>query len=324
MRIFSGIRPTGDIHIGNYLGAIKQWISLQEENDCLFCVVDLHAITTPYQPSELKDKIRETAISYLAAGLDPKKCILFTQSNVKEHLELFWFLNTIVPVAELQRMTQFKDKSQQHEEYVNAGLLNYPVLMAADILLYNTDIVPIGLDQKQHVELTRIAARKFNNQFGKTFKEPKEMIPKSGAKIMSLIDPNKKMSKSGNPKGAIGLFESEESIKKKIMSATTDSGKDIKFDVANKPGISNLLTIYSLLEGTSIPELEKKFKDSSYADFKKETAEVVVKALLPFREKFETLSKKPKHVDSILKKGAKKAETIAQKTMKEVNMKAGF
>jgi len=324
MRIFSGIRPTGDIHIGNYLGAIKQWIELQNDNDCLFCIVDLHAITTPYQPKELQEKIRETAITYLAAGLDPKKCILFTQSNVKEHLELFWFLNTIIPIAELQRMTQFKDKSQQHEGYVNAGLLNYPVLMAADILLYNTDIVPIGIDQKQHVELARIAAKKFNSQFGKTFKEPKELIPKVGAKIMSLVDPTKKMSKSGNSKGCIGLFDSEEAIKSKIMSATTDSGKEIKYDIEKKPGISNLLTIYSLLEGTSIQELEKKFTNSSYSEFKEKTAEVIVKALFPFREKKEQLSKKTKYIDNILKKGAKRAEALAEKTMKDVRKKTGF
>lgn len=324
MRIFSGIRPTGDIHIGNYLGSIKQWIELQSDNDCLFCIVDLHAITTPYEPKELQEKIRESAITYLAAGLDPKKCILFVQSHVKEHLELFWFLNTIIPVAELQRMTQFKDKSQQHEEYVNAGLLNYPVLMAADILLYNTEVVPIGIDQKQHVELARITARKFNNQFGNTFKEPKEKIAKIGAKIMSLLEPTKKMSKSGNPKGSIGLFESEESIRTKIISATTDSGKEVKYDIANKPGISNLLTIYSLLEGTLISELENKFINSSYSDFKKETAEVVIKALLPFRKQKEILSKKPKYIDNILKKGAKRAEKIAKETMKEVYSKTGF
>jgi tryptophanyl-tRNA synthetase len=324
MKIFSGIRPTGDIHIGNYLGSIKQWIELQKDNDCLFCIVDLHAITTPYEPKDLQNKIREAAISYLAAGLDPKKCILFTQSHVKEHLELFWFLNTIIPVSELQRMTQFKDKSQQHEEYVNAGLLNYPVLMASDILLYDTDVVPIGIDQKQHVELARIAARKFNNQFGQTFKEPKERILKVGAKIMSLLEPTKKMSKSGNPKGTIGLFESEESIRTKIMSATTDSGKEVKYDIDNKPGISNLLTIYSLLEGTSIPELEEKFINSSYSDFKKETAEVVIKALLPFREQKKILSKKPKYVDNILKKGTKRAEKIAKAKMKEVYSKTGF
>lgn len=324
MRIFSGIRPTGDIHLGNYLGSIKQWIELQKDNDCLFCIVDLHAITTPYDPKELQNKIRETAISYLAAGLDPNKCILFKQSDVKEHLELFWFLNTITPISELERMTQFKDKSQQHKEYVNAGLLNYPVLMASDILLYSTDIVPIGIDQKQHVELSRIVARKFNNQFGETFKEAQEKINKVGAKIMSLVDPTKKMSKSGNPKGSIGLFESEESIRSKIMSATTDSGKEIKYDFQNKPGISNLLTIYSLLEGTSISELEKKFKDYSYSDFKKETAEIIIKALLPFRKEYEILSKKPKYIDNILKKGAKKAEKIAKQKMKEVYSKTGF
>ena len=213
MRVFSGIRPTGDIHLGNYLGAIKQWVDLQDKTESIFCVVDMHAVTTPYDPAKLQSQIFELAIDYLAVGLDPDKCVLFIQSHVKEHCELAWLLGTVTPMGELKRMTQFKDKSKQHPEYVNAGLFNYPLLMAADILLYKTEAVPIGKDQEQHMELTRAICRYFNHQFGQTFKEPKSLIPETGAKIMSLTEPEKKMSKTGNPKGCIGLFEEPESIR---------------------------------------------------------------------------------------------------------------
>ena len=240
MRVFSGIRPTGELHIGNYLGAMKQWIELQEKNECIFCIVDLHAITTPYESKNLQKNIFELAIAYLAAGLDPEKCILFVQSQVKEHTELAWLLGTITPLGELKRMTQFKEKSKRHPEYVNAGLLNYPLLMAADILLYQTDLVPVGKDQQQHVELAREIARKFNQKFGKTFKEPKTLLPKIGEKIMSLKNPKKKMSKTDDPEGCIGLFDEPEEIRKKIMSAVTDLGREIKYDLNKKPGISNL------------------------------------------------------------------------------------
>ena len=217
MRIFSGIRPTGDIHIGNYLGAIKQWIELQEKNECVFCVVDLHAITTPFKPEEMQKNILESAIIYLAAGINPEKSIIFVQSQVKEHAELAWLLNTITPMGELQRMTQFKEKTKKHPEYVNAGLFDYPVLMAADILLYKTQAVPVGKDQEQHVELARSIAKKFNQKFGEIFPEPKSILPKMGAKIMSLADPKKKMSKSDDPKSYISLFDLPEDIEKKIM-----------------------------------------------------------------------------------------------------------
>jgi len=215
MRIFSGIRPTGELHLGNYLGAIKQWIKLQENNDCIFCVVDLHAITTPYEPQKLQEQIMELAIDYLAVGLNPDKCVLFVQSQVKEHAELAWLLGTITPLGELKRMTQFKDKAKQHPDYVNAGLFNYPLLMAADILLYKTDVVPVGRDQQQHVELTRAVCRYFNKQFGETLKEPKTLLPESGEKIMSLADPKVKMSKTGNPKGCIGVLKMLNRCRKK-------------------------------------------------------------------------------------------------------------
>ena len=232
MRVLSGIQPTGSIHIGNYLGAIKQWIKLQEKEDCIFFIADLHSLTIPYQPKDLQKNILETAISYLALGIDPQKSIFFVQSNVKEHSELCWLLNTVCPLGELERMTQFKEKSKQFStkggKDINAGLLAYPILQSADILLYKSEGVPVGKDQVQHIELTRTIARRFNQKFGKLFPEPKSLLPKTGAKIMSLNDPRKKMSKSLGPQSYISLFEDPKEIKKKIMSAVTDTGKQIK------------------------------------------------------------------------------------------------
>jgi len=324
MRIFSGIRPTAKLHIGNYLGAIKQWLSLQEKGECFFCIVDLHAITTPFEPRELRKNIVELAISYLAVGLDPKKSILFIQSHVKEHTELAWLLGTITPLGELKRMTQFKEKSKKHPQYINAGLLNYPLLMAADILLYQTDIVPVGKDQKQHVELTREIARKFNKKFGKVFKIPKVQIPKVGAKIMSLTNPSKKMSKTDNPEGYIELFAKPIEIRKKIMKAVTDPGREIKYDLKRKPGISNLLTIYSLFSDKSIKELEKDFEGKGYEFFKKSLAKLLINKLRPFREKRKKLLKREGYIKEILEKGAKRARKIAKLTMKEVRKKMGL
>ncbi|MDD3292755.1 MAG: tryptophan--tRNA ligase [Candidatus Pacebacteria bacterium] len=324
MKIFSGIRPTGDIHLGNYLGAIKQWIELQEKEDCLFCVVDWHAITTPYDEKTLQDKIFDLSCSYLAAGLDPKKCSLFIQSQVKEHSELAWLLGTIIPLGELKRMTQFKDKSQKHSEYINAGLLNYPILMAADILLYKTEAVPIGKDQVQHLELTRNVAEKFNKKYGKTFIIPKPMLPKQGAVIMSLTDPNKKMSKSDDGKGCIGLFENPKEIEKKIMSATTDSDNEIRYDLEKKSGISNLLTIYSLFSNQTIKQIEKEFKGKGYGDFKKSLSQLLIKKLEPLRIKKQDLMKNPDLVYSILDKGAKEARKKAEQTMIEIRNKMGL
>ena len=324
MRIFSGIRPTGNLHIGNYLGAIKQWIELQEKNECIFCVVDLHAITTPYKETELQENILETTITYLVAGLDPEKSIIFVQSQIKEHTELTWLLSTITPLGELQRMTQFKEKSKKHSKYINAGLLNYPVLMASDILLYQTDMVPVGKDQKQHVELTRTIAGKFNKQFGNTFKIPRTLLSKSGAKIMSLQNPKKKMSKTDNPKGCIGLFDEPKEIQKKVITAITDSGRKIDYSPEKKPGISNLLTIYSLFSGKSIKEIEKKFKGKGYAEFKKSLAKLLINSLEPFRQKRKELLKREVYVKEILKQGKRKAQVIAQSTMQDVKKKMGL
>jgi len=324
MRVFSGVRPTGELHIGNYLGAIKQWIELQEKHDCVFCIVDLHAITTPYQPENLQKNTWELTIAYLAAGLDPEKCILFVQSQVKEHAELAWLLGTFTPLGELKRMTQFKEKSRKHPEYVNAGLLNYPLLMAADILLYKTDLVPVGKDQEQHVELTREIARKFNKTFGEVFKEPKSLLPKIGQKIMSLQNPKKKMSKTDDPLGYIGIFDEPEEIKKKIMSAVTDLGRIIKYNPLKKPGISNLLTIYSLFSGKRIKDLEKNFKGKGYEEFKKSLLRLLIENLEPLRKKRKELLTREVYVKEILEQGRKRAQVIAQSTMVEVKKKMGL
>lgn len=324
MRIFSGIRPTGNIHIGNYLGAIKQWIALQETNECVFCIVDLHAITTPYDPKELQKNILDAASIYLAAGVNPEKSIIFVQSDVKEHAELGWLLGTITPMGELSRMTQFKEKSKQHKDYINAGLFIYPVLMAADILLYKTIGVPVGKDQEQHVELARTIAKKFNQKFGEVFPEPKTILPKTGAKIMSLQDPKKKMSKSDDPKSYISLFDEPEEITKKIMSATTDSGKEIIYNVTKKPGISNLLTIYSLVTNRSVEDIQKDFVKKSYADFKKSLAKILIDYLEPFRRKRKELLTRDVYVKELLNKGASRAKIIAETTMKEVREKMGL
>ncbi|RLE05291.1 MAG: tryptophan--tRNA ligase [Candidatus Aminicenantes bacterium] len=323
MNVFSGIRPSGDLHIGNYFGAMRQWIELQNKYNCLFCIVDLHAITTPYEPKDLQKNILETAIAYLAAGLDPEKCILFVQSDVKEHCELAWLLGTITPLGDLKRMTQFKEKSKRYPQYINAGLLNYPVLMAADILLYQTTLVPVGKDQVQHIELTREIARRFNKTFGNAFKEPKALLSQ-GQKIMSLDEPRKKMSKTGSPKGYIGLFEEPSKIRKKIMSAVTDSGKTIKYDPKRKPGISNLLTIYSLVSGKDIKVLERELKGKGYRELKKNLASLLIDFLSPFRRKHKEFLTRQVYVREILKRGAHRARLQAQSTIKRVKTKMGL
>ncbi len=324
MRIFSGIRPTGELHIGNYLGAIKQWLELQEKNEAIFCIVDWHAITTPFDPKKMQKNILDVAIAYLAAGLDPEKCIFFIQSQVKEHAELAWLLGTITPLGELERMTQFKEKAKKHKEYVNAGLLTYPVLMASDILLYQTEAVPVGKDQEQHVELARTIARKFNQKFGDVFEEPRALLPKFGAKIMSLQNPKKKMSKTDDAKGYLGLFEEPEAITKKIMSSVTDTGRIIQYDPDKKPGIANLLTIFSLFSGKSIKDIEKQFKNKGYADFKTKLAELLVLKLEPFRRKRKELLTREVYVKEILDQGQRKAEILAQSTIIKVRQKMGL
>ncbi len=324
MKIFSGIQPSGNLHIGNYLGAIKQWVTFQEKAECVFCIVDWHAITVPYEPKMLQQKIKEVAIIYLASGINPEKSIVFVQSQVKEHSELAWLLNTITPFGDLQRMTQFKDKSKKFQGNVSAGLLNYPVLMAGDILLYQTDLVPVGEDQKQHVELARAIAKKFNTKFGETFKIPTVSVLKIGAKIMSLTEPIKKMSKSDPEPSRISLFDTPEQIKKKISSATTDSGKEIKFNPKEKPGISNLLTIYSLFSDKPIKDLEKEFQGNGYAPFKSALANLLIEKLEPFRNKKSELDKNPELIEKILANGATRARAIVQPTMQKVRANMGL
>jgi tryptophanyl-tRNA synthetase len=324
MRVFSGIRPSGDLHLGNYLGAIRQWLQLQEKEECLFCIVDLHAITTPYEPKNLQEQIRKTAIAYLAAGLDPEKSIIFIQSKIPEHTELAWILGTITPLGDLKRMTQFKEKSKKYPNAINAGLLNYPVLMAADILLYLAEIVPVGKDQEQHVELAREIARKFNLRFGKTFPEPKALINEKSEKIMSLQEPTKKMSKTDNPLSFLGLFDSEELIKEKILKAVTDSGSEIIFDPKRKPGLSNLLNIYSIFSDLPIKKVEEKFRGKGYFDFKKSLANLLIEKLKPFRQKQKEYAKRTVFIEEILEKGRKKAQLISQQTMTLVRKKIGL
>ena len=322
MKIFSGIRPTGDIHIGNYLGAIKQWVELQKSNNCVFCIVDWHAIVTPYEPSKIMEHIYDLAIAYITAGIDYKKNVFFVQSQVKEHVELAWLLGSITPTGELFRMTQYKEKSKDLKANVAAGLLNYPILMAADILLYQTDVVPVGHDQIQHVEFARELARKFNKKFGKVFTMPKPYISKSGARIKSLQDPRKKMSKSGNPKGCIGLFDSPQTIKARVMAAVTDTGKEIKYSPVKKPGISNLLTIYALFSNQSIKEIEKQFQEKGYAEFKKSLAYLLIESLKPFRKAKKELSRE--QLQKILDNGAKRARKIAQETIVRARKNMGL
>jgi len=321
MRVFSGIQPTGEIHIGNYLGAIKQWIELQENNESIFCIVDLHALTSDYNPETLTDSIFEKAAAYLAAGIDPQKSTIFIQSQVKEHAELTWLLSTVTPDGELQRMTQYKEKSKKQKS-VNAGLLNYPILMAADILLYKTEVVPVGEDQRQHLELTRDIARKFNRKFGKVFPIPKPKFSEFGAKIMSLQKPKRKMAKSDPSPTYISLFDEPEEIKEKIMSAQTDSGSKIKYDPDKKPGISNLLTIYSLFTSKEIKKLEKEFEGKGYKKFKEDLSEVLIDSLQVFRKRKKDFSKN--QIKKILNQGAQEAQKVATETMKEVKERMGL
>jgi tryptophanyl-tRNA synthetase len=325
-RIFSGVQPTGNLHIGNYLGAIKNWAPLQREYDCVYCVVDLHALTIYQKPEILNANIQDTLAVLLAAGIDPEKSIVFIQSQVKEHSELTWILNTVTPIAELEKMTQFKDKARKNKTNINAGLLDYPVLMAADILLYDTEAVPVGEDQRQHVELARVIARKFNNLYGETFKEPQELIREEAAKIMSLSEPTRKMSKSDSDQnGCVYLSDTAETIREKIKRSVTDSGNEIKYSPEEKPAISNLLTIYSAFSGTPVAEIEDKYKNAKgYAEFKSDLAEVVISDLADFQKKYSDLKNKPEYLRKIASAGAGKAKRLAEKKMEEVNKKIGL
>ncbi|MGI6751701.1 MAG: tryptophan--tRNA ligase [Anaerovoracaceae bacterium] len=322
-RVFSGVQPTGNIHIGNYLGALKQFVELQDEMDCVYCIVDLHSITVPQDPEGLRKHILDVAALYLAVGLDPKKSIIFVQSEVPEHSELAWILMCNSYTGELSRMTQFKQKSKDQES-APTGLFTYPVLMAADILLYDTDVVPVGNDQKQHIELTRDIALRINNKYGKTFVVPEGRFLKRGARIMSLDDPISKMSKSAeNIHSRISLLDGEGKIKKSIMRATTDSDGLIRFDQESKPGISNLLTIYSVFSGIDIGDLERRYDGKGYGALKKDLVEVVSQALLPIQERYNEIRYSKELLD-ILKDGRERASNIAENTMKRVKDRFGL
>ena len=321
-RIFSGVQPTGNLHIGNYLGAIKNWVPLQHECESLFCIVNLHAITLPQDPKVLRQKTLDLARIYLAAGIDPTVSTICIQSDVPEHAELTWILECIARMGELERMTQFKDKGKGNTERAGVGLFAYPVLMASDILLYQTDLVPVGKDQKQHLELTRDLAERFNRDFGETFKIPEPYIPPVGANILSLQDPTKKMSKSDeNAAGSIFLLDDADTVTKKIKRAVTDSGTEIKFD-ASRPAITNLLTIYQLFTGKTADECEAHFEGKGYGAFKTELAEATVEFLRPFQERVheydETILR------NILETGAEKARGLASETLKVVYEKMGI
>ncbi len=320
--VFSGVQPSGNLHIGNYLGAISQWVKMQDEYNCIFCVVDYHAITVKQDPKVLRKKIIDAAKLYIALGIDPKKSVIFQQSDITAHAELTWILNCVARIADLNKMTQFKEKAGKNQETVSVGLYDYPILMAADILLYDTDAVPVGDDQAQHVELTRVLARRFNTQFGDTFKVPELIIRKEGARIMSLDDPTKKMSKSAASEyNYIALADDPVKAESKILKAVTDSGKEIIYDPDKKPAIANLLTIYSLLSDIPIKELEKKYQGKGYGDFKKDLAGVIKAFLIKFQEKYNSI--KDSEIKKILKNGSDRIKPIAEETIKRTKKKIG-
>ncbi len=321
-RIFSGAQPTGELHLGNYLGALKNWVALQYEYESFFCIVNMHALTLPQDPQTLKQKTLDLARIYLAAGIDPEVSTIFVQSHVSAHAELTWILTCIARTGELERMTQFKDKSKGKGENVSAGLFIYPVLMAADILLYQTDLVPVGHDQKQHLELSRDLAERFNRDFGETFKMPEPFIPPVGARIMSLADPAKKMSKSDeNLNGSIFLLDDADTISKKIKRAVTDSGSDIKFD-ESRPAIFNLLAVYQIVTGKEKSAIEEHFAGKGYGDFKSELAEAVVEFIRPFQERVKQFD--DAEIAGILKAGTEKARGVANETLENVYKKVGL
>lgn len=338
-KVFSGVRPSGKLHLGNYLGAIKSWIELQDKSDqTIFGIVDYHAITTPYDPKNFKDRVMDTVIDYLAVGIDPKKSLLIRQSRIIQHTDLAWILSTITPISWLDRLPNYREKidqvehssSERAKSYINnTSLLTYPVLMAADILLYKSNLVPVGDDQKQHIDLTNEIGSKFNHLFGETFPNVKAHMAQ-GARIMSLQDPTRKMSKTPTSSSeqagddCIFLSDDPDTVTQKIKRATTDSGNEIKFDEKNKSGISNLLTIYALLSGKSITELEKKYEGKTYVDFKKELAEMVVESLKPIQDRRRKFASDRAEIKSILELSEEKAIAIAAQTMKEIHEKMGF
>ncbi|MBI2503753.1 MAG: tryptophan--tRNA ligase [Candidatus Latescibacteria bacterium] len=323
-RVFSGIKPSGTLHLGNYLGAIRNWVADQDRCENIFCVVDQHAITVDYEPAALRQSVRELVGLYLACGLDPEHCALFVQSHVPEHTELAWLFNCITPMGWLQRMTQFKEKSEEQREQVSAGLFTYPALMAADILLYQTHEVPVGEDQKQHVELARDLAQRFNHLFGETFVLPEPVIRKVGARVMGLDDPTKKMSKSTEGDGhGIGLLDPPALIRKKLSRATTDSQRQIVFDPA-RPGVFNLLTIFQALSGQSREEIEAHFAGKGYAQLKGDLAELVIAALEPIQARYHQITSAPEYIDQVLAQGVVRLRPLVESTMLRVRQAMGL
>ena len=321
-RILSGAQPTGSVHLGNYLGALRNWVALQTEYESFYCIVNLHAITVPQDPRQLAAQTRNLARIYLAAGVDPNIATIFVQSDVPEHAELAWVLSCVARMSELERMTQFKDKAQKQQANTSVGLFTYPILMAADILLYQTDLVPVGDDQKQHLELTRDLAERFNRDFGATFRVPEPYIPQVGARIMSLSDPSKKMSKSDdNPNGCIMLLDAPEIVLKKFKRAVTDSGTEISFD-ATRPGLANLLTMYRILTNQTPDAIEAHFAGKGYGHLKVELAEVVNQFLAPLQERIKGIS--DAELDRILDTGKERARAVAQETLTQVYQRVGL
>jgi len=322
--VLSGIQPSGSLGLGNYLGALKNWVSMQDEYDCIYLIVDLHALTIEQVPAELRKRCLSYVAQYIACGIDPKKSTIAIQSHVPQHAELAWVLNTFTYMGELNRMTQFKDKSAKHQANINTGLFTYPVLMAADILLYQADAVPVGEDQRQHLELTRDVASRFNNKFSPTFVVPEAFIPKVGARIMSLQAPDKKMSKSDeNPNNYISLLDSPDVIRKKIMRAVTDSGTEIVYD-PERAGLANLMTIHSVLSGQSMEEIQSHYQGKMYSDLKKDLGEMIVESLKPFQERYNEVMGDKAYLESVLLEGAQSAQYRARKTLSKVYKKVGL
>ncbi len=322
--LFSGMQATGTLHLGNYLGALKNWVEMYGEYECFYCVVDMHSITVRQNPAELRKKARDLLTLYIAAGLDPEKNCIYYQSHVPAHAELSWILNCFTYMGELQRMTQFKDKSAKHSENINAGLFTYPVLMAADILLFQSDVVPVGSDQKQHIEITRDIAERFNSIYGDVFTIPEPHIGEKGARIMSLQEPEKKMSKSDeNVNASIFLMDDTDTIIRKFKRAVTDSDTQIR-RAEEKPGISNLIDIYGVATGKTVSEIEKEFENVGYGEFKLAVGEAVVTMLKPIQDRFADLSRDKAYIDGIIKRNGEKAEYYANKTLRKVQKKVGF
>jgi tryptophanyl-tRNA synthetase len=324
MRIFSGIQPTGAKHLGNYIGAIRNYVALQDRGEAFFCIVDLHSITTEYDPDDLRESTLSLAALLFAAGLDPDRCTLFVQSHVRAHAEAAWLLGSVTSYGELRRMTQFKDKGEQ-QEFVSAGLFGYPVLQAGDILLYQTDVVPIGEDQRQHLELARNVAERFNARYGETFRLPDSMIPEVGGRVMDLQEPTKKMSTTGGTaQGTVGVLDPPDTIRKKFRSAVTDSGTDVRHDPGEKAGISNLIEILSIMGGDEIQAIEARYDGGGYGTFKSDVAEAVVAVLDPIRTHYEELRSDEPQLHALLARGAEKAREVSAPTLEQMYERMGF